>query len=130
MPSGKNKLLSESSADRVKDHTAEYVIDNRMVYDDRDQICKDTNLYPYIKHHKSTRDGRGAFHAIHSRWQGPNHVNATASEAEIALQTSMYDGEKRAWNWEKYVSCHVKYHIILPNLMECGYQGLDPGSKV
>ena len=43
---------------------------------------------------------------------------------------SMYDREKKAWNWEKYVAQHVKYHIILGNLMEYGYQGLDPGSKV
>ena len=48
----------------------------------------------------------------------------------MALQTSKYDGEKKAWNWEKYVAWHVKYHIILGNLMECGYQGLNPGSKV
>ena len=41
-----------------------------------------------------------------------------------------YDGEKKAWNWEKYVARHVKYHIILGNLMEYGCQGLDPGSKV
>ena len=69
-----------------------------MVYDILDQICKDTDLYPYIKQHKSKREGIGAFYAIHSRWLGPNHVNATASEAEMALQMSMYDGEKRAWN--------------------------------
>ena len=114
----------------MQDDTAEYVIDNRMVYDILDQICKDTDLYPYIKQHKPKRDGRGAFYAIHSRWVGPNHFNATASAAEMALQTSTYDGEKRAWNWEKYVACHVMYHIILTNLMEYRYQGLDPGLKV
>ena len=48
----------------------------------------------------------------------------------MALQTSTYVGEKKAWNWEKYVAQHVKYHIILGNRMEHGYQGLDPGSKV
>ena len=61
---------------------------------------------------------------------GQNYVNMTASEAEMALQMSTCDGEKRAWNWEKYVADYVKYHIILGNLMEYGYQGLDPGSKV
>ena len=40
-----------------------------------------------------------------------------------------YDGQKRAWNWGKYIACHVKYHIILGNLIENGYQHLDPGSK-
>ena len=42
---------------------------------------------------------------------------------------STYDGDKRAWNWEKYIAHHVKYHIILGNLMDYGYQGLDSGSK-
>ena len=75
---------------------AEYEINNRLVYDVLDQICKDTDLYPYVKQHKSKRDGRGTFYAIRSRWLVPNHVNGTASEAEIALQMSMYDREKRA----------------------------------
>ena len=130
LPLNKNKLLLESGAHKVQYHTAEYIIDNRTVYDVLDQICKDIDLYPYVKQLKPKRDGRGAFYAFHSRWLDPNHVNATASEAEMALQTSMCDSEKRAWNWEKYVACHVKYHIILGNLMEYGYQGLDPGSKV
>ena len=69
---------------------AEYEIDNRMVYDMLDQICKDTDLYPYVKQHKLKRDGRGAFYAIPSRWLGPNHVKATALEAEMALHTSTY----------------------------------------
>ena len=92
LPLNKNKLLLESGAHKVQDHTTEYIINYRAVYDILDQICKDTDLYPYIKQHKSKRDDRGAFYAIHSRWLGLNHVNATASEAEMALQISTYDG--------------------------------------
>ena len=88
----------------------EYDVDNRTVYDILDQICKNTDPYPYVKQHKFKRDGRGACYAIHSRWLGSNHVNATASKAEIALT---YDGEKKAWNLEKYVAKHVKYYIIM-----------------
>ena len=29
-----------------------------------------------------------------------------------------------------YIALHVKYHVILGNLIEYGYQGLDPGLKV
>ena len=50
----------------------------------------------------------------------------TASKAETALQMLTYDGEKKAWNCEKY----VPQHIIFENLTEYGYQGLDTGSKV
>ena len=119
-PPDKNKLHNK----------LEYEVDNRSVYDILDQICKDTNLYPYVKQHKSNRDGRGAYYAIYSSWLGPNHVNVTASETLLALLMSTYDGKKTAWNWEKYVAQHIKYHIILGKLMEYGYQGLNPGSKV
>ena len=57
-------------------------------------------------------------------------MNMTASEAEMALQMLTYNGEKKSWNWEKYVARHVKYHIMLENVMEYGYQSLNPGSKV
>ena len=83
------------SVKSVTEHTIEYEIDNRSVYDILDQICKDINLYPYYKQHKSKMD-TGAFYAIHSRWLGQNHVKSTTSEAEMVLQTSTYDGDKKA----------------------------------
>ena len=126
----KNKLLYETNAVTVWEHMPEFEIDNTTVYDIQDQICKDTDLYLYVKQYKSKRDGRGAFYAIHSRWLSSNHVNATASKSEMALQMLIYHGKKKAWNGEKYVTQHVKYHIILGNLMEYGYHGRNPGSKV
>ena len=99
LPSDKNKMHNEQSALSVTMLMPEYEIDNMTVYDILDHICKDTDLYPYVKQFKSKRDSWGAFYAIHSRWLGQNHVNATASEAEMALQMLTYDGEKKAWSW-------------------------------
>ena len=110
-------------------HTAEWKINDRSFYDILDQICMDTNLYSFVKQHESKRDERGAYYHIYSRWLSPNHFDATASEAEMALQTSRYDDKKKAWNWEKFVAWHVKCHIILGNIMEYGYQGHDQASK-
>ena len=62
-----------------------------------DQICKDTDLYMYVKQHKYSSDDKGAFYAIHSRWLGSNHVNTTASKSKMALQILTYDGKKKAW---------------------------------
>ena len=64
-------------------HIITYEIDNRTVHDIPDQMCKDTDLYPYVKQHKSKRDGSGAFYAIHSRWLASNHVNTTALKVEM-----------------------------------------------
>ena len=63
----RNKLLLEHNVQSARVHTAEYKIDNVSVHDILDQICKDTNLYPNVKQHKSKRNGRCAFYAIHFR---------------------------------------------------------------
>ena len=44
LPPDKNRLHNWQSAKSVMDHTAEYKIDNRSVYDILDQICKFTDL--------------------------------------------------------------------------------------
>ena len=79
LPPDKNELHNGKSAQSVKKYMPEYKIDNRIVNDILDQICNNTDLYPYVKQHKSKKDGIGAFYASHSMWLGPNHVNATAS---------------------------------------------------
>ena len=49
LPPDKNRLHNEQSAQSVKEHTAEYEIDNRSVYDILDQICKETDSYSCLK---------------------------------------------------------------------------------
>ena len=100
LPPGKKKLHNKQSAQSVTENMAEYKIDNRSVYDILDKICKNTNLYPYLKHHKSKRNRRGAYYAIYSRWLSLNHVNVIASEAKMILQMSTYDGKKAISSWE------------------------------
>ena len=46
LPLYKNKLYNEKNAQSVKEHTAEYKINNRSIDDILGQICMDTNLYP------------------------------------------------------------------------------------
>ena len=70
LPPDKNRLLLEKDVQKAQDCTTEYKIDNRTVYDVKGSDLK-------VKQHKSKRDSRGMFYAIHSRWLGPNHVNVT-----------------------------------------------------
>ena len=67
LPLKKNKQHNEQSAQSIKEHMAEYKIDNKTLYDILDKICEGTNLYPYVKQHKSKRDNKGAFYSINSR---------------------------------------------------------------
>ena len=57
LPLFKNKLFSEKDTQSAQAQTAEYKID---VYGILDHICKDTDLYSYVKQHQSKRDRRGA----------------------------------------------------------------------
>ena len=67
LPPERNKLLFEHDDKSVRAHMVKHQIDKRNVYDILDQICKDTDLYPYVKQHKSKSDRRVAFYAIHCR---------------------------------------------------------------
>ena len=58
---------------------------------------------------------------------GSKSCKHTATEAETALQMLMNNWKKKEWNWENYVSQHVKYNVIVENLKM--YQDIDPVSK-
>ena len=45
----KSKLHSDQSAQSVKECMEEYEINNKSLNEILDQICKDTELYPYVK---------------------------------------------------------------------------------
>ena len=52
------------------------------------------------------------------------------SRAEAKLKDTSYSGEKRRWNFEKYIKTHFDQHAILTRLVEYGYSGIDDQSKV
>ena len=60
----------------------------------------------------------------------PSVLSNMATLAETSLQTTHYHGEKRRWNFEKYVSTHVNQHTILHGLEAHGYAGLDERSEL
>jgi hypothetical protein len=53
-----------------------------------------------------------------------------ASKAECHLCDVNYNGEKRNWTFEKYVTVHKEQHHILTSLEQHGYKGIDDHSKV
>ena len=41
-----------------------------------------------------------------------------------------YNGERKRWNFERYVRMHIEQHTILEGLVCHGYLGIDARSKV
>ena len=60
LPPETNKLHNKKIAQPVKDNMAEFKLDSRSVHYILDQICKDIDLDPYVKQHKSKMDRRRA----------------------------------------------------------------------
>ena len=107
-----------------------YVNDNHAVWQIVADWCRDNPCWTYVKPFQRRRDGRGAYFGLWNHYLGPNNIDNAATTAERRLETTTYDGEKRRWNFEKFVKIHKDQHTILDNLREHGYAGIDERSKV
>mmetsp|Transcript_286 Transcript_286/g.801 ORF Transcript_286/g.801 Transcript_286/m.801 type:complete len:272 (-) Transcript_286:126-941(-) len=83
-----------------------------------------------MKVYKRKKDGRRAYLAAYNHFLGPKNIDHMASSVEKKLASISYYGEKKNWNFEKYDTEHKRKHNILKGLVENGYTGIDPRSKV
>eukprot|EP00978_Attheya_sp_CCMP212_P030280 scaffold110730_cov59-Attheya_sp.AAC.3 len=95
---------------------ASYIEDRRKVWDLMTGLLRDKECWTYVKPQERARDGRGGFLEIWNHFLGPNNAGNMATRAERTLDNTSYVGEKRRWNFEKFVSAHKKQHTILANL--------------
>jgi hypothetical protein len=59
-----------------------YIHDRSKVWQTMSAICRDDKCWTYIKPFQRSRDGRGAYQALHTHYLGANHVNNMANIAE------------------------------------------------
>ena len=104
--------------------------DKRAIWDYMSNICGAHECWIYIKPAQRARDGRLAYQLLFNHYLGPNNVGNMASAAETKLASTMYNGEKKRFNWETYVRIHTEQHSVLNGLREYGYAGIDDNSKV
>ena len=57
------------------------------------------------------------FFNCHKHFLGPDHVAQQATETEKMMQNSLYDGEKKGWDWDKYAALHKEQHMIMDSLL-------------
>jgi hypothetical protein len=107
-----------------------YLHDRSRVWQTMSEICQDDKSWTYVKPFQRSRDGRGAYRALHTHYLGLNHVNNMANEAESKLARASYDGEKKRYNFESYISTLNEQFSVLNNLRRFGYSGIDEASKV
>ncbi|KAI2493979.1 hypothetical protein MHU86_20553 [Fragilaria crotonensis] len=107
-----------------------YIINREKVWEIISRITRDLSCWTYVKPAQKTRDGRMAYNSLYLHYLGPNNVDNMAAMAEDKLKSTVYNGEQRRWDFEKYVNVHKQQHSIMEGLVEHGYTGIDPRSKV
>ena len=107
-----------------------FKIYNALVYQILSNVFTDMDTYVYIKQKKGMQDSWAVFFNVNKHFLCPDHVSRQAAEAEGKLQNSHYDGERKEWDWDKYVIIHKEQHAIMESLLDYGCSGMDNGTKV
>lgn len=111
-------------------HTPNYLTDRTRVWELLSELTRDQECWSYVRPAQRSRNGRLAFMGLKGHYLGQNNVDNMSTKAERRLETTTYTGEKRNWNFEKYVRMHIDQHAILEGLTMHGYAGIDNRSKV
>ena len=114
----------------VRNPDPTYLVNRQKVWEIIARITRENSCWTYVKDAQRTRDGRMAYLALWTHYLGPNNVDNMATQAEQKLQSTVYNGEQRRWDFEKYINVHKQQHSILEGLVEYGYSGIDARSKV
>ena len=107
-----------------------FLMDNERVWELFTEMMRDRDCWTHIRKYQASRDGRSAFVTLKMQYLGANFVTTQSRAAETELQNATYTGEKRRWNFDKYVQVHQEQHTILEGLVKYGYAGIDPRTKV
>ena len=111
-------------------YMADYLADRSKVWELILDLARYQECWLYVRPAQRNRDGRFVLLGPKNHYLGENNVNYMSSCAEAKLKDTSYSGEKRRWNFEKYIKTHVDQHAILTGLFKHGYYGIDDRSKV
>ena len=116
--------------DAAGDLLPTFIADRRKTWELLADLGRDDDCWTYLKPAQRSRNGRLAFWSLYNHYLGPNNVDNMSSAAEKQLTSMRYVGEKKRWNFEKYVRMMQDQFEVLNGLKEYGYSGIDERSKV
>ncbi len=131
-PSKLDELIARAPIRVGENFTATYQADNLKVWELLSALTRAHECWTYVKANgaQTSRNGCQAFYNLKDHYLGRSMVDNQSSAAENKLKTTTYSGEKKRWNFDKFVRIHLEQHAVLEGLTEHGYAGIDPRSKV
>ena len=110
--------------------TEEYKKDRDKVWVMMVQLCREHVCWVFIKKAQRARDGHAAYWMLYNNYLGPNNTGNMASQAEDKLRSLTYQGEKKRFNFEKFIRLQTENFQVLNDLKKYGHAGVDEASKV
>ena len=107
-----------------------FLTDRQTIWDKISDLTHDHECWTYVKPAQRARDGRQGYMLLFDHYLRQNSTANQVSLAEAKLKNSSYQGERRHWNFKKFVRMQVEQHEILNGLTKYEYSGIDDGSKV
>ena len=106
-----------------------YKRDNAKVWQLLKKSLLGTQPYHHIDHCARAENGRRAWDALRSYYEGEDYVNKTIQECLTRVRTMYYKGETPRFNFERFID---KQKECYKRLRDVGYnngQGMDDASK-
>lgn len=104
--------------------------DNKIVWNKLHALLLDKPGYNHINSYANAKNGRAAWIALRTFYEGEDFQQRLRETAFLKLQTTFYRGETNRFDFEKYVNIHKSCHKMLEDANFNGGTGLDYESKI
>ena len=105
-----------------------FTIDMKKVWQILYDLFHDAPIWVHVRMTKQTKNGRTCYRALHHQLLGGTRGPALGMQITQQLRQVVYEGDRKGWNFDKYVAAHVEAHNNVEALRQYGYTGL-PGLK-
>lgn len=100
----------QEMVDRAPHTGAAFQADNIAVYGIIKNVLRETAGEPWITDYATTRNGRGAFIALTTRYLGDRQSSTIAESAEQELNSRFYNGKSSKFPLSKLIDVHKRCH--------------------
>ena len=84
-------------------YTPTFLTDRATIWEKLSGLTRAHNCWTYVHPVQCTQDGHLGYIGLKSHYLGVNNVDNMSTQVERKLEMAIYSGEKRNWNFKKYV---------------------------
>ena len=107
-----------------------FKLDNKAVWNKIHTLLVDQPAYNHINQFSARKNGRAAWIALTTFYEGEDFCQRLRESAFSKLQATFYRGETLRFTFEKYVNIHKEAHKMLQDAGFNNGAGLDHESKI